>query len=95
MRSQSDAPANSPQTGLITNPATGLADQSNGQALLRTPGYIIWNFGASYEWKTRKLDQSINVTLKNAFNDLYVQPGTGTYFLGDRRGIYATYAIAY
>jgi outer membrane receptor protein involved in Fe transport len=95
MRGQGDSPANSPQTGLITNPATGLADQSNGQTALRAPSYILWNFGATYEWKWHKLDQSVNVILKNAFNDLYVQPGTSTYFLGDRRGIYATYAIAY
>lgn len=94
-RAQGNTPQQSPSTGGIVNPADGLQEANDGRMYLRTPSYIIWSFGAAYTWKTpgTKLVQNVNLTLKNAFNKVYVQPGSSTLFLGDGRGLYVTYTL--
>ncbi|HVU32793.1 MAG TPA: TonB-dependent receptor [Opitutaceae bacterium] len=95
VRYQGNTPQQSPSTGGIFDPATGVNDHNNGQMNLRTLPYSIWTFGVSYRWKTAgsKVEQSINCTLKNAFNKQYLQPGSSTDFVGDGRGGYITYSL--
>ncbi len=97
VRYQGNTPQQSPSAGGIFNRTTGVNDQNNGQMNLRTPPYAIWTFGASYRWKSAhaKLEQSINFTLKNAFNKQYLQPGSSTDFVGDKRGGYITYSLSH
>lgn len=92
MRYQGNTPAESPSTGLITNPVTKNADLSDGRANLRTPPYSVWNIGAAYHWKSSHLDQTLNLGLKNIFNKIYFQTGNNHY-VADGRGVYLTYSI--
>ncbi len=94
MRYQGNTPSESPSTGLIANPLTGLNDASDGRANLRTPSLVVWNLGAIYRWKKAKLDHSVNVSLKNVFDRRYIVPGNNR-FVGDRVGLYVTYSLAH
>ena len=95
VRYQGNTQAQSPSTGLITNPATGLNDTTNGEAMLRTPAYAVWNFGAVYSWKTGSWKHSLNAMVKNAFDKEYIQPGNSTTFVGDGRGAYFTFDLSH
>ena len=51
MHYQGSAPEQSPTTGGIVNPVTGIDDQNNGEMYLMTPAYAVWNFGGVYAWR--------------------------------------------
>ncbi len=92
MRYQGNTPEESPSTGLIKNPATGLFSLNDNRINIRTPAYAVWNLGAVYRWKMGSINQSVNVTVKNIFNKQYIVVGNNRY-VGDGRGVYFTYSI--
>src|SRR5581483_3063718 len=77
MRYQGNTPAESPSTGLIKNPITGLFEANDGRLNLRTPAFAVWNANLIYRWKSRwpGLDQSLNLAVKNIFDKRYIAPG--------------------
>jgi outer membrane receptor protein involved in Fe transport len=77
--------------GGITNPTTRLVDSNNGQRLIQSPDYAVWNVGAAYKFKTgQRLNHTVNVTAKNVFDKEYIQPNR---YVGDRFGVYVSYAL--
>lgn len=92
-RAQGESPALSPSTGLIKNPADGLNEASDGRVFIRTPEYVVLNLGTTYRWNWGKIEQSLNLTVKNLLNRYYTQSGNATAYVGDGRGVYVGYSI--
>lgn len=91
MRYNDSTAAQSPTTGLIKNPVTGLYDGTDGRALIRNPAFAIWNVGMTYRWKAWHSSQSLNLTAKNIFNKRYIAGS----ILGDGAGVYLTYSLSH
>ncbi len=68
----------------------------NGARDVMVPSSIIWTAGATYRWKSDRYfraNHSVTVTGKNLTDRLYIVPGNNR-SVGDRLGVYVTYAIA-
>lgn len=77
--------------GGFTNAATKLVETNDGRRVIRSPAYAVWNVGAAYKFKTTgAFSHSLNATVKNVFDKSYVQPNR---YVGDRFGVYLSYAI--
>jgi iron complex outermembrane receptor protein len=85
----SPGPADAVTKLITTNP--------NGSRDIYTPSSTIWTAGATYRWKSRKvtnLSHAVTVTGKNLTDRLYIIPGNNR-TVGDRIGVYLTYAISH
>jgi outer membrane receptor protein involved in Fe transport len=79
--------------GAFVDSATNLNLTNNGQRLIHSPSYAIWNIGAAYRFKSAgRLKHSINLTAKNLFDKSYVQTNR---YAGDRFGVYASYSVSH
>lgn len=80
--------------GTFTN---GRFTSQNGARDVMVPSSTIWTAGGTYRWKTQpvaRLSHSLTVTGKNLTDRLYIVPGNNR-TVGDRLGIYVTYAVAH
>ncbi|MFO1447699.1 MAG: TonB-dependent receptor [Opitutaceae bacterium] len=95
VRYTGESPAFNPTEG-ATFAANGLYLRHNGARDVMVPSSIIWTAGASYRWKTERYfrgSHTFTLTGKNLTDRLYVVPGNNR-SVGDRLGVYATYAVA-
>jgi iron complex outermembrane recepter protein len=74
----------------------GYIRTNDGRRELKLPGYTLVDLGASYSWRMagsgRRLNHTVSLNLKNAFDKTYMQSGRRP---GDLRGLYAGYTLRY
>lgn len=95
VRYTGESPAFNPTEG-ATYAATGRFLSHNGARDVMVPSSMIWTAGASYRWSSTRYfraSHSLTVTGKNLTDRLYIVPGNNR-SVGDRLGVYATYAIS-
>lgn len=81
-------------TGIVD--PDGFIRSHDGRRDLKIPGYILVDVGASYSLRMsgsgRRLNHSVSINLKNAFDKDYMQSSRRP---GDLRGVYLGYALRY
>lgn len=93
VRYTGESPAFNPTEGGTFT--AGRFTSQNGARDVMVPSSTIWTAGATYRWKTQRYfraNHALTVTGKNLTDRLYIVPGNNR-SVGDRLGVYATYAI--
>ncbi len=67
--------------------------RTTNQWRLTVPAFTLWNLGVSYRWKQgERLDHTLRLNVNNAFDKDYLKVNKN---IGDGRGIYFSYTLAY
>jgi iron complex outermembrane receptor protein len=89
----SSTPSEQPNAGDTYANVSGkrVLTSSTYQWKLRTPSYIVWNFGAHYRLpRLKNFEQTLGLNVNNAFDKFYLRTGKT---LGDSRSILFTYEL--
>jgi iron complex outermembrane receptor protein len=90
-----DTPSENPDAGDTYTVTAGVPvlTRTTRQWALRTPGYVLWNAGVRYTWKSgSQVDQTVSLNLNNILDEDYLKANKQ---LGERRAVYVTYTLGF